>query len=62
MLTINNKHLLKYKVLFETFFEKRKENDLYRKYMHFGGSAKNPSSLYFADITKKDDSIAFSTN
>ena len=34
------------------FLKKRKENELHRKYMLFGGPAENLSSYNFADITK----------
>ena len=49
----NNNHVFPSKVCFDTFSEKRKENDLYLNYMLLGGPAEKPISSYnFTDITK----------
>ena len=52
-LTKNNKHVFPSKVCFNTFSEKRKENELHGRYMLLGGPAENRGSSYnFTNITK----------
>ena len=46
----NNKHEFPSKVCFETFSEKREENELHRKYMLLGGPVEKLSSHTISQI------------